>query len=406
MLTFLKFLLLTYCKLPMSRHMIWVGLICAYQPVCFAQPDFRKEIILTLRSEVMTEAEWAMHQSPVTVTSFVCERSAGGIHDFYSEGDYWWPDSLNADGPYVQRDGQTNPDNFVAHRQAMIRLSKIIGALASAYSITKNRAYARAAIPHLKAWFADTATMMTPSLLYAQAIKGRVTGRGIGIIDTIHLIEVAQGIRVLEDSKEVEATLVAKFKAWFSRYLDWLTTHAYGQDEMNAENNHGTCWVMQVASFAKLVGNKKLVEFCKDRFKNILMKNQMAEDGSFPRELRRTKPFGYSLFNLDAMATICQILSDGKDNLWDFQADGGRNIRKGIEFIYPYVKDKTQWPYRKDVMYWENWPIAHPFLLFGSIAYGNSEWLGTWKQLDHAPKTEEIIRNLPVRHPLIWLEEN
>jgi hypothetical protein len=406
MLTFLKFLLLTYCKLPMSRHMIWVGLICAYQPVCFAQPDFRKEIILTLRSEVMTEAEWAMHQSPVTVTSFVCERSAGGIHDFYSEGDYWWPDSLNADGPYVQRDGQTNPDNFVAHRQAMIRLSKIIGALASAYSITKNRAYARAAIPHLKAWFADTATMMTPSLLYAQAIKGRVTGRGIGIIDTIHLIEVAQGIRVLEDSKEVEATLVAKFKAWFSRYLDWLTTHAYGQDEMNAENNHGTCWVMQVASFAKLVGNKKLVEFCKDRFKNILMKNQMAEDGSFPRELRRTKPFGYSLFNLDAMATICQILSDGKDNLWDFQADGGRNIRKGIEFIYPYVKDKTQWPYRKDVMYWENWPIAHPFLLFGSIAYGNSEWLATWKQLDHAPKTEEIIRNLPVRHPLIWLEEN
>jgi hypothetical protein len=406
MLTFLKFLLLTYCKLPMSRHMIWVGLICAYQPVCFAQPDFRKEIILTLRSEVMTEAEWAMHQSPVTVTSFVCERSAGGIHDFYSEGDYWWPDSLNADGPYVQRDGQTNPDNFVAHRQAMIRLSKIIGALASAYSITKNRAYARAAIPHLKAWFADTATMMTPSLLYAQAIKGRVTGRGIGIIDTIHLIEVAQGIRVLEDSKEVEATLVAKFKAWFSRYLDWLTTHAYGQDEMNAKNNHGTCWVMQVASFAKLVGNKKLVEFCKDRFKNILMKNQMAEDGSFPRELRRTKPFGYSLFNLDAMATICQILSDGKDNLWDFHADGGRNIRKGIEFIYPYVKDKTQWPYRKDVMYWENWPIAHPFLLFGSIAYGNSEWLGTWKQLDHAPKTEEIIRNLPVRHPLIWLEEN
>ena len=35
---------------------------------------------------------------------------------------------------------------------------------------------------------------MNPNLLYAQAIKGRFTGRGIGIIDTIHLVEV--GARV------------------------------------------------------------------------------------------------------------------------------------------------------------------------------------------------------------------
>ncbi len=405
MLMLLKFLSFNFCKLAMPRRFIWITLICTSQLACFAQPDFRKEILLTLRSQVMNEAEWAMHQLPVTVTSYVCERSAGGIHDFYSEGDYWWPDSLDAEGPYVQRDGQTNPNNFVAHRLAMIRLSKIIGALASAYCVTKNNKYARVAIPHLKAWFADTATMMTPSLLYAQAIKGRVTGRGIGIIDTIHLIEVAQGIRVLEASKEFDEILLALIKAWFSRYLDWLTTHAYGIDEMNAKNNHGTCWVMQVASFAKLVGDERLVEFCKDRFKNVLMKEQMAEDGSFPRELNRTKPFGYSLFNLDAMATICQILSDKKDNLWDFQADGNRNIRKGIEFIYPYVKDKTQWPYRKDVMYWENWPVAHPFLMFGALAYRNNEWFTTWKQLDHAPQTEEIVRNLPVRHPLIWLEE-
>ena len=26
-------------------------------------------------------------------------RSAGGKHDFFSEGDYWWPDPANPDGP-------------------------------------------------------------------------------------------------------------------------------------------------------------------------------------------------------------------------------------------------------------------------------------------------------------------
>jgi hypothetical protein len=130
----------------------------------------------------------------------------------------------------------------------------------------------------------------------------------------------------------------------------------------------------------------------------------MAQDGSFPRELKRTKPYGYSLFNLDAMATICQILSDKNDNLWTFQADEYRSLKKGLEFIYPYVKDKTQWPYPKDVMYWDQWPVAHPSLLFGALAYKDSEWFATWKRLDHAPDVPEIVRNLPIRYPIIWLE--
>ena len=40
---------------------------------------------------------------------------------------------------------------------------------------------------------------MNPHLRYAQAIHGRVTGRGIGIIDTIHLVEVARAVEVLGD---------------------------------------------------------------------------------------------------------------------------------------------------------------------------------------------------------------
>jgi hypothetical protein len=366
--------------------------------------DIKKDIVQTLRSNALAEADKVMHELPVTVTSSVSERSAGGKHDFYSEGDYWWPDSSNPDGPYIQRDGQTNPQNFVAHRHAMIRLSKIIGILASAYKITGDEKYVRSAIPHLKAWFVDTVTMMNPSLLYAQAIKGRATGRGIGVIDTIHLMEVAQGISTMEGSRVFDKVLLKQIKSWFASYLRWLTTHQYGQDEMNAENNHGTCWVMQVASFSKLTENDTLINFCKDRFKNVLLPNQMAQDGSFPRELKRTKPYGYSLFNLDAMAMICQILSSKKDNLWTYETSDGKSIKKGIEFLYPYIKNKEQWPHAKDVMYWDNWPVAHPFLAFGALAFQNRTWFERWKQLDHFPKVEEVIRNLPIRNPIIWLK--
>jgi hypothetical protein len=365
--------------------------------------SFKKEITETLRQQIMQEADWAMKQEPVTVTAETSPRSAGGRHDFFSEGDYWWPNPKSADSPYIQRDGMTNPDNFVAHRHAMIRLSKIVGALASAYKLTGDEKYVQQALKHCKAWFTDTATLMNPNLEFAQAIKGRFTGRGIGIIDTIQLMEVVQGLLVMQNAKAMNANDLAAIRNWFEQYLQWLTTHKYGKDEMNAENNHGTCWAMQVAAFAKFTGNQKLMEFCSDRYKNVLLPNQMDVNGSFPRELKRTKPFGYSIFNLDAMTTLCQILSTKENDLWSYQTKDGKSIRKGIEFLYPYLADKNKWPYPHDVMYWENWPVAQPSLVFGAIAYDNKNWLDTWEKLDHNPTEEEVIRNLPVRHPLIWV---
>jgi hypothetical protein len=371
--------------------------------VAYKKSNYKSEVMKTLRKQILEEAGWALQQQPVTVTAASSPRSAGGKHDFFSEGDYWWPNPQYPDSPYVQRDGMTNPDNFVAHRHAMIRLSQIVGALASAYEITGDEKYIAQALRHCKAWFVDTATMMNPSLQFAQAIKGRFTGRGIGIIDTIQLMEVVQGLLVMENAKGMDRQLLQAIRSWFEKYLQWLTTHPYGKDEMNAANNHGTCWVMQAAAFAKFTRNDQLMQFCRDRYKNVLLPNQMAADGSFPQELRRTKPYGYSIFNLDALTTICQILSTSNDNLWTYATSDGRTIKRGIEYLHPFIVDKSKWPKSPDVMYWNNWPVAQPFLIFGANAYDNKEWLKTWKGLDHAPKVEEVIRNLPIRHPLIWL---
>ena len=367
--------------------------------------EFRPEIVSTLRASVMAEAAWAMKQKPVTVTASHSDRSAGGLHDFFSEADYFWPNPVSPDSPYINKDGQSNPNNFVAHRLAMIRLSKVVGALGSAWVLTQDDRYVRQALDHCRAWFVDTATMMNPNLEYGQAIKGRVTGRSYGIIDTIQLMEVVMGLEAMEGSKAMDAALLEKIKTWFARYLHWLTTHPYGVTEMNALNNHSTCWAMQVADFARFTGNHQLMDFCKTRYKTILLPRQMAPDGSFPLEIRRTKPYGYSLFNLDAMATICQLLSTPGDDLWHYQADSGKSIQKGIEYLYPYIADKSKWPYPHDIMIWDQWPVAQPALLFGALAFGNKEWLETWKRLDHDPQNAEVIRNLPVRHPLIWMRQ-
>lgn len=365
--------------------------------------SIKEKAIDSMRDEVIEHAEWALTQSPVTITDFVCDRSAGSANEFYSEGDYWWPNPEKPDGPYIRRDGETNPDNFVAHRHAMIRLSKVVGYLTSAYMLTKDEKYAQHAMDHLEAWFVNPSTMMAPHLLYAQAIKGRVTGRGIGIIDTIHLMEVAQSVIHLKDSQAAKKLDIQSVTNWFDSYLVWLTTHPYGESERDAKNNHGTCWVMQAASFAKLTNNEEILDYLRDRYKTVLLPNQMSSDGSFPLETVRTKPYGYSLFNLDAMATICQILSTEEDNLWNYKTEDGLGMDLGMKFITPYVKDKSQWPFQQDVMYWDEWPVAHPFMIFYAVEKNDEEQFKLWKSLELYPEEDEVVRNLPIRNPILWL---
>ncbi|MBS1566043.1 MAG: alginate lyase family protein, partial [Bacteroidetes bacterium] len=178
-----------------------------HQPQAVIDKSYYKETLRVLRAQVLAEAAIALTEEPLTVTAATSPRSAGGRHDFFSEGDYWWPNPQSPDSPYIQRDGMSNPDNFTAHRLAMIRFSRCIGALASAYKITGDEKYVRAAIKHCRAWFVDTATRMNPHLLYAQAIKGRATGRGIGIIDTIQFMEVVQGLMAMQDAKSMDRLL-------------------------------------------------------------------------------------------------------------------------------------------------------------------------------------------------------
>ena len=355
------------------------------------------------RSRVISAADRYLREQPQTITASSSPRSAGGRHDFFSEADYWWPDPANPKGPYIQRDGMTNPDNFLEHRRAMVRLSVQVPALAAAFRLTNDPKYAAHAARHVRAWFVDEATRMNPHLLYAQAIHGRVTGRGIGIIDTVHLVEVARAIPTIEESGALNGSSRKTVRDWFSQYLTWMTSHQYGIDEREARNNHGTCWVMQVAEFARLVGRADLMVYCRNRYKTVLLPNQVATDGSFPEELRRTKPYGYSLFNLDAMTTVCQILSTPTDNLWLYTTADGRGVRTAVVFLFPFIADKKKWPHPPDLMYHDEWPMRHPALLFAGLAYGEQRYLDLWRTLPADSKVEEVIRNFFVRQPVLWV---
>jgi hypothetical protein len=355
-------------------------------------------------SRVIGDADAYLKEAPQTIMSWHSDRSPGGPHDYFSEGDYWWPNPKDSNGPYIRRDGQSNPENFVAHREALIRLSLIVPALVIAWKLTGKRAYAARAREHLVSWFVAPATRMNPNLQYAQAIKGISKGRGTGIIDTIHLVEVTKAAKLIQAvdvwSSPSEYDSV---QAWFREYLDWMATSKNGIEERDAKNNHGSCWVLQAAAFSAFVADREKLQFCAERFKNDLIPEQVAENGSLPLELARTKPYSYSLFDMDILSGICQIISAEGTDLWKFSTGDGRSMQKVIAYMVPFIEDKRKWPKPPDVEYFNDLPVRQPSLLFGGIAYGKPQWIDIWKRLNPEPKVPEIIRNFPIRQPLLWI---
>ena len=353
---------------------------------------------------VLAAADAFLLADPVTIVTARCPRSAGGAHDFYSEGDYWWQIQRDCHLSYVRRDGFSNPANFSYHRQLLTRLSIQVAALTAAWKITGDFKYARHATLHLAAWFVDPRFSMSPNLRFAQAIPGIATGRSIGIVDTIHLVEVSLAIRVLRSSSIQLKPILDQIVSWFDSYLDWLTKDTFARAEENRTNNLSTSWMLQVAAFSLLVGNDTLCNYAISKFQTVLLPMQMASNGSFPSELKRTKPYSYSLFNLELMVAFCQLLSTERSSLWHFTLSDGRGINKAIEFMFPYIRDKKSWPYPPDVMYFHEWPKRHNCFLFAGLAYKRDDYVSIWATLEPDTNVDEVIRNLFIRQPILWID--
>jgi len=129
-----------------NRLLFFSVLGCSLSSAIMGQQGLVIDVAAIERARVLKAAGQFLHELPVTITSFPSPRSAGGLNEFFSEGDYWWPDPGKPDGPYIQRDGMTNPDNFVAHRLALLHFSRTVSTLAATCKVTGERKYAIAAV--------------------------------------------------------------------------------------------------------------------------------------------------------------------------------------------------------------------------------------------------------------------
>lgn len=296
---------------------------------------------------LLKNAATFLKEEPQTLTDFPAQRSEGGIHDYYSEGPYWWEDPENPDGPYIRRDGERNPDMFNAHRQSLKRMEQAVCNLTAAYLLTSNPEYVEKAISHLDSWFVNEESFMNPSLLYAQAIKGIASGRGIGQIDVIGLINVSNAILILQNENQLSSQEFSAYRKWFESFCEWITTHPYGVDEQNNNNNHSSWWGAQVASYALLTQRQDLHQIAVEQFKSQLA-IQLGPNATFPEELKRTRPFHYLNYTLHSWAVFALLTSCNGHNMWDYSVENG-NLKLAFDESYNYFENPARWTYFTDL---------------------------------------------------------
>ncbi|MGJ5818014.1 alginate lyase family protein [Paludibaculum fermentans] len=324
---------LTGAALPLAAQQESPTLLVAPSELSGLQPS---AALKTARDTCITKGPWSVtYTRPEGL-------SEAGLHDFFSEGPYWWPDPKNPSGPYVRKDGKVNADRFTDHDVHLSRMSNSVLALALSASLTGDAEAADRAWRFLNVWFLHPDTYMNPNLEFGQAIRGITSGRGIGIIDTRPLIWCVQGISVLERSF-ANSKVSAGLRRWFSDYVQWLTTSTKGLEERDNGNNHSTWWAAQVAAYSIFCGDTKseqrAYELCRTRF----IPSQLRPDGSAPAEEARTRSLSYSIMNLDGFSLLCRLAALRGVDLWNFKTPEGAGVLTSVEYLAPFVAAPYKW---------------------------------------------------------------
>ncbi len=304
--------------------------------------------VLPAYTALLGAADSALSAGPFSVMQKGRIPPSGDKHDYMSLAPYWWPDTTKSDGlPYVRRDGVVNPRSRADHDGLrFLALTNAVEALGLAYYMTADQRYAERAAFLLRTWFIDPAKRMNPNLRYAQAIPGVSEGRGIGIIDLRHMPRLLDAVRLVEASPAWTSADQAGMTSWARAYLAWLRESDQGRQEQRELNNHGTLYDAQALALALFVGDSAFARAVAATSTPARIAEHFGPDGSQPRELERTRPLHYSLFNLDGFTQLAEMGRHVGVDLWRYRTPSGAGIVPALRHIAPYTDTTRKLPIR------------------------------------------------------------
>lgn len=310
--------------------------------------DGNAECLSALKLLINT-ADAALTKVPYTVVNKTITPPSGSKNDYMSLATYWWPNPATATGlPYIQKDGQTNPEiNEVKDNSYLRDLSRDIRQLGLAYYFTNKEQYAAKATELLRVFFLDSVTRMNPNLNYAQLIRGDNTVYGTGIVDAEALPDLIDGVQLLAGSGSWTPKNQEALQSWFSQYLTWLLTNDKGKKAGVAPNNIGTIYDLQVVTYSLFIGNKTLAKSLLEKKTYNRIESQFTLDGEQSLEVIRTNSWTYCNKNLDSWFSLATVAENAGINLWDYSTASGKSLKKALEWMIPYGAGTKPWPYQQ-----------------------------------------------------------
>ena len=251
--------------------------------------------------------------------------------DYVSLSIYWWPNPLTR-LPYLPRDGRRNPEADDYDAPALQAMVNTVHLLASA---NNEQANARA-VKWLRAWFITPETRMHPHLTFAQMMPGLAAGGRQGIIEGLPLAtRLLDAVAWLDARDALTDSDRRELRRWLQDYLLWLTQSRPGHVESTRANNHGAWHDVQVAAIATALGMEGLARTTLERSRSRLA-THFLPDGRQPEELRRTKSFDYSAYNLQAWMHLEKLALKHGLTCWN---DGPAQALRYLE------QHATDWPH-------------------------------------------------------------
>lgn len=318
----------------------------------FAQPliwnksaidELRRNPNTKLYKSIVKQADDICKASPVFVTDKKKSYS-GNKHNFESLSIYLWPDPKNPNGPYITKDGQINPEYKEYDLPKLDKLTTYSRYLSVAFYLTGDIKYYQAFCRQLDTWFIDKQTKMIPNFEYSQFIPGRNNGKGCsaGIIDAYNFNDVIEAIRLTNTIQDIGSKRTKSMKKWFKSFASWMQNSDIGKGERNMTNNHGTAYDITLYNMCAFSGETKVCDKVLASFTTLRIDPQISDDGKQPMELKRTKAFHYSIYNLTHIIDFAILLhNEGK------AFTGTKKVEEALKYLSQYIGQQSTFPYQE-----------------------------------------------------------
>jgi len=301
------------------------------------------------RNDIINEAAKIKTRKKVAVTQKK-KTISGDIHNYESLSIYYWPDEKNPNGPYVVKDGQYNPEYKEYDLPRLLEMAGNLKYSALAYFLTQNQEYYDDFCEQIDVWFINSDTRMNPNFEYSQFAPGQDNNKGKpgGMIDASNFNEVLESIRLVNSVNDLGKKRNKLLVRWFSDFAKWMQKSDYGKKAAAFKNNQGINYDYTLYNILIFTGDKKERTDLWNSFYSNRVMTQIGDDGKQQEELKRTKAFFYSIYNLGFICDYCLLAkNDGMDvSLVSNKAE------KAADYLSQFIGNKSKFPY-KEIGNWE-----------------------------------------------------